>query len=154
MPYNLKVTEYAKANGNVYGNDPTNYTAFLPKDRNVGTARAHRPDILFQIYNHNIRYVKPTGYVKHNGRIILDAFDHGLRDFPELPVVLSSELEGSDIEYYYRQNGEITDYDLIGMLIYFLHLVVLTTNMYEQPVCPMGTCQESSQGKDMTALLE
>ena len=27
-----------------------------------------------------------------------------------------SELEGSDIEYYYRQNGEIADYDLSGIL--------------------------------------
>ena len=33
-----------------------------------------------------------------------------------LPVVLSSELEGSDIEYYYRQNGEIADFDLSGIL--------------------------------------
>ena len=99
----------------MYGNEPTNYTAFLPKDRDVGTARAHRPDILFQIQNNAYRCVKPNGYVMHNGCIILDAFDHGLRNFPELPVVLSSELEGSDIEYYYRQNGEIADYDLIGM---------------------------------------
>ena len=49
----------------------------------------------------------------------------GCEDFPELPVVLSSELEGSDIEYYYRQNGEIADYDLVGMPNYFLDLVVL-----------------------------
>ncbi len=69
--------------------------------------------------------MRPTGYVKDNGRIILDAFDHGLRNFPELPVALSSELEGSDIEYYYRQNAEIADYDLIGMPKYFLGLVVL-----------------------------
>ena len=61
----------------------------------------------------------------YHGHIILDAFDHGLRDFPELPVVLSSELEGSDIEYYYRQNGEIADYDLVGMQNYFVDLVVL-----------------------------
>ena len=32
-------------------------------------------------------------------------------------VILSSELEGSDIEYYYRQNGEIADYDLMRALL-------------------------------------
>ena len=48
------------------------------------------------------------------GHIVLDAFDHGIRDFPHLPKLLSSEIEGHDIEYYYRQNAETTDYDLIG----------------------------------------
>ena len=153
MPYELKVPEYAKAHGNVYGNEPTNYTAFLPKDKNVGTARAHRPDILFQIRNDNLRCVKPTGYLKDRGRIVLDTFDHGLRNFPELPVVLSSELEGSDIEYYYRQNGEIADYDLIGMLKYLLGLVVLQTNMYGQPGCPAGIWGGDLEGGDMRALL-
>ena len=119
------VTGYTKANGNGHKLEPYNYTAFLEKDRDVGSARAHRPDILFQIRNPELRSVKPDGYVKYNGRIILDAFDHGLRNFPELPVALSSELEGSDIEYYYRQNVEISDYDLAGMLKYSLGLVVL-----------------------------
>ena len=89
----------------------------------VGTVRAHRPDILFQIHNKNLRCVRPTGYVMYHGHIIIDAFDHGL--LPELPVVLSSELEGSDIEYYYRQNGEIANYNLIGMPNHFLEPVVL-----------------------------
>ena len=35
---------------------------------------------------------------------------HYVRHFPELPVALSSELGGCDIEYYYRQNAEIADY--------------------------------------------
>lgn len=118
------VTAHKKKNGNNHRQEPLNYTAFLEKDRDVGTARAHRPDILFQIRTPELRSVKPDGYVKYNGRIILDPFDHGLRNFPELPVALSSELEGCDIEYYYRQNAEIADYDLIGMLEQSLGLVV------------------------------
>ena len=90
----------------------------------------------------------------YNGHIILDAFNHGLRDFPELPVVLSSQLEGSDIEYYYRQNREIADYDLIGMPKDFLSVVVLQTNMHEQLVCPMGIWRGDLQGGAMTGLLE
>ena len=112
----LTVTEYPKANGNKHKREPYNYTSFLAKDRNVGSERAHRPDILFQIRTPELHAVKPNGYVMWNGCIILDPFDHGLRNFPELPVVLSSELAGCDIEYYYRQNSEIADYDLIGML--------------------------------------
>ena len=119
------VAAHPKANGNRHKLEPLNYTAFLPKDKDVGTARAYRPDILFQIRPIQLHAVKPNGYVMYNGRIILDPFDHGLRNFPELPVALSSELEGSDIEYYYRQNLEIADYDLIGMLKQFLGLVVL-----------------------------
>ena len=117
------VTAHQKAHGNGHKLEPYNYTAFLAKDRDIGSARAHRPDILFQIRTPELRSVKPDGYVKYNGRIILDPFDHGLRNFPELPVALSSELEGSDIEYYYRQNAEIADYDLIGMLKQSLGLV-------------------------------
>ena len=110
------VTEYPKFHGNKHKRDPLNYTSFLAKDRDVGSDRAHRPDILFQIRTQVLHGVKPNGYAKWNGCIILDPFDHGLRNFPELPLVLSSELGGCDIEYYYRQNAEIADYDLIGML--------------------------------------
>ena len=109
------VTAHQKANGNGHKLEPYNYTAFLAKDKDVGRARADRPDILFQIRTPELRCVKPDGYVKYNGRTVLDMFDHGLRNFPELPMALSSELEGCDIEYYYRQNAEIADYDLIGM---------------------------------------
>ena len=119
------VTAHRKKNGNSHRQEPLNYTAFLAKDRDVGSERAHRPDILFQIRTPELRSMKPDGYVKYNGRIILDPFDHGLRNFPELPVALSSELEGCDIEYYYRQNAEIADYDLIGMLEQSLGLLVL-----------------------------
>ena len=90
----------------------------------------------------------------YHGHVILDAFDHGLRNFPELPVVLSSELEGSDIEYYYRQNAEIADYDLVGMLNYFPGLLVPQTNMHEQPACLMDIWRGDSVGDDMKGLLE
>ena len=49
------------------------------KDKNVGSARAYRPDILFQIRPPRLHAVKPNGYVMYNGRIILDPFDHGLQ---------------------------------------------------------------------------
>ena len=96
------------------GKGPTNYTSFLAKDKDFGPLRANRPDILFQIFSTGQQSEKPTDYLKDEGRIVLDAYDHGIRNFLHLPKMLSSELSGYDIEYYYRQNAETTDYDLIG----------------------------------------
>ena len=73
------VTAHQKANGNGHKLEPYNYTAFLAKDRDVGKARADRPDILFQIRTPELRSVNPDRYVKYNGRMILDPFDHGLQ---------------------------------------------------------------------------
>lgn len=71
---------------------------------------------MFQIQSAGIRGQEPTGYLKHGQLIVLDAFDHGIRDFPQvLPKCLSSNLSGYDIENYSRQNKYITIYDLIGM---------------------------------------
>ena len=78
--------------------------------------RENRPDRLFQIDNTSPKGEKPDGYVMDEGRIVLDAFDHGLRNFGyQLPMDVSSELEGHDIEDYLRRNREISVYDLVGM---------------------------------------
>lgn len=98
------------------GYEDTNLTAFVKKDYNYGPERENRPDRLFQIRNDDAKGEKPNGYVIDEGRIVLDAFDHGLRDFGnQLPMYVSSELEGHDIEDYLRRNREISVYDLVGM---------------------------------------
>ena len=52
------------------------------------------------------------------GRIVLDSFDHAIRDFPGvLPSALSSEIAGHDIMHYFRQNEHMQLYDLIGKLL-------------------------------------
>ena len=91
-------------------------TAFVKKDYNYGPKRVNWPDRLFQIeYSNNSKGELPNGYVMDEGRIVLDAFDHGLRDFGnQLPMYVSSELEGRDIEDYLRRNWMITVYDLVG----------------------------------------
>lgn len=90
--------------------------AFLPKDRNFGTAWDHRPPILFQLYpGPNRVSLKPQGVLMDGSRVILDPYDHPIRDFAELPVTLSSKEKGMWIEYYMRQNKEIKPYDLMGM---------------------------------------
>lgn len=98
------------------GYEDTNVTAFVKKDYNYGSKRAHRPDRLFQIHSSGCKGEKPEGYVMDGDRIVLDGFDHGLRNFGnQLPMYVSSELEGHDIEDYLRRNREISVYDLVGM---------------------------------------
>ena len=77
--------------------------------------RQDRAPLLFQIKPTNFRKEKPQDYMNDHGRIVLDAFDHGIRDFGDiLPKCLSSELAGHDIVYYFRQNEEIQLYDMVG----------------------------------------
>ena len=92
----------------------------MKKDYNYGSKRENRPDRLFQIQSDGVKGEKPNGYVMDGECIVLDAFDHGLRNFgDQLPMYVSSELEGHDIEDYLRRNREIAVYDLVGTLSYF-----------------------------------
>ena len=52
--------------------------------------------------------------MEYDGRIVLDGYDHPVREFPELPATLSTEMSGCEVEYYLRQNQAIKPYDLMG----------------------------------------
>jgi len=105
---------FPKSHGNINGQNPSDYTSFLLKDQQYGEDRSNRNPILFQLRpTHDGQ--RPTGYVMDNGRIVLDAFDHGIRDFgDDLPLCLSSQIDGWDVETYLRRNLEISYYDIIG----------------------------------------
>lgn len=108
---------YKKFDGNAHGKDPTNVTSYIPGDKDLGSERPNRADIVFKIFPVDPRPKPPTGYMTDcHGRIVLDSFDHGIRGFPstEVPSILSSELEGVDIETYQRRNRNIKNYDLQG----------------------------------------
>ena len=99
------------------GVEDDNVTAFLPHDREFGGEWNQRPDLLFQIRPPQSRVsTPPTGYMTSaQGKVLLDPFDHGIRDFPgELPPSLSTEIEGWEVEYYLRKNEQIKPYDLMG----------------------------------------
>ena len=90
-------------------------TTFLAKDKTYGASRAHRAPLLFQIHETKKIKEKPKDYMMDRGRIVLDAYDHGIRDFPTiLPKCLSSEIGGYDLEHYFRQNEELQLYDILG----------------------------------------
>lgn len=53
----------------------------------------------------------------HGDRVVLDPFDHPIRDFGyDLPIILSSEIKGWEVENYLRRNLAIRVYDLIGKI--------------------------------------
>ena len=107
----LTITGFPKKRGY----EDTNVTAFVKRDYNYGPKHENRPDRLHQIRSNGVKGEKPNGYVMDKGRIVLDAFDHGLRNFgSQLPMYISSEVEGHDIEDYLRRNSQISVYDLVG----------------------------------------
>ena len=85
------------------------------KDQPYGYERQDRPDILFTLREPlNRRNEKPTGYLMDGERVCLDPFLHGIRGFDELPKTISAAVDGQDIEYWIRQNAQISRYDIMG----------------------------------------
>ena len=54
------------------------------------------------------------GVMFYMGKVVLDQDHHEIRLFPGLPDVLSSAIEGWEVEYYKRQFLKLTYIDLIG----------------------------------------
>jgi len=98
---------------------------------NDGGDWAARPARLFQLAPTPGQYkVAPTTVLMNGNRVMLDPFDHPIRDFVnDLPIILSSEIKGWEIENYLRRNLAIKAYDLIGrspILFQRLHLLMTT----------------------------
>jgi len=105
---------YAKKHNYANGKNPTDYTSFYAPWQGCGKDRASRSSLLFQIQVANAHKQEPTGYMMDRTRIVLDAWDHGIRDFPELPEAISSAIEGHDVEDLMRRNLAIKLYDVLG----------------------------------------
>ena len=109
--------KFPKSHGNWRDRNPLDHTSFLLQDEMYGGDRTNRHPILFQLKptKQAQSWQTPSGYVMDAGRVVLDPYDHAIRDFGnDLPLCLSSQIEGHDIETYMRRNKEITFYDLIG----------------------------------------
>ncbi|KAL9636220.1 MAG: hypothetical protein Q9164_002961 [Protoblastenia rupestris] len=106
-----------------HGTDPDDTKGFVPKDQDYASDWAHRPPLLFAWDDndndtgaspHNAR--RPTECMKIGSQIVIDDNDHEICLFPDLPDVLSTQIEGADIEYYKRQHKTLNYYDLIELL--------------------------------------
>ena len=121
LPAVLLIDQEFPKHGNKNGEDPLNITSFVAKDKNYGYERKDRPEILFTLFEPSTRpNVKPTGYLMDEERVCLDPHLHGIRDFEELPKIISAAVDGQDIEYWIRQNAQISRYDIMGE---YQHLV-------------------------------
>lgn len=113
----MLIDEEFQKHGNKDGEDPLNVTSFLSKDESYGYERKDRPDILFTLFEpKDRRSEKPMGYLMDEGRVCLDPYLHGIRDFAELPKTISAAVDGQDLEYWIRQNAQISRYDIMGEL--------------------------------------
>ncbi|KAL8951282.1 MAG: hypothetical protein Q9222_002737 [Ikaeria aurantiellina] len=101
------------------GEDPDDRTAFHPdyKDVNIKHREA-RPEILYQwdppaknpLINEPPFMYDPDDTT----RILLDANNHPIKDWPELPKVISGQVEGLYIEYWRRHNRHISIADVVA----------------------------------------
>ncbi|KAL8686503.1 MAG: hypothetical protein Q9218_007057, partial [Villophora microphyllina] len=84
-------------------------TSFHPDQGNWGAARQNRPKILFQYRStaEDCKRQKP-GLWFWKGCLMIDFENRPLRDFPELPWTLSSQLEGWRLAAFLRLNKHIT----------------------------------------------
>lgn len=125
---------HAHAKGEVADDE----TAFLLVDQGVGYDRADRPRILFQHTSAGTgRGSRPKRPVfdtdQRDGKpvVLIDWNDHEIRDFgDDLPVTLSSELDGQDIETYTRRNKYITLGDICGSSVFSICTQITLTIVF------------------------
>ena len=96
------------------GNDPEDITTYLKLWKHWQPSRKDgwhgaQAEVLYRFDRKGYPVPNSTpGYLMHNGMIVLDLDSNPVKDWPELPLCLSSALEGSDIETVRRLNPNIT----------------------------------------------
>ena len=113
----LITQDFEKKHNNENDQNPTDMTSFHPQLKSYGKDRDTRSPLLFQIHAANAYKQEPTGFMMNKGRVVLDQWNHGVRDFPELPEVISTAIEGHDIEDLMRRNMAIRTYDLMARMV-------------------------------------
>lgn len=111
------------------GKEVQNVTAYLPADKDFGGDFNDRPPELKQIGRKADQHKKlPEGVKTHLGRVLLDPYDYPIRNFPELPATLSTDMKGWEVEHHLRKNLAIKSYDLMGKYSVPGKPIVLLTN--------------------------
>lgn len=88
-------------------------TAFHPDQKDWGEERPFRPKILFQLDPPKDRK-DPTyavGNMMYNGHLLLDPDNRPIRNFHEIPLTVSSQVEGWVMEAIRRQHSKISAND-------------------------------------------
>jgi len=119
-----ELIESVKANNGSYehpratGTPADDITCFHPYQRFWGADEGSRPEILFQFDpedNWGSINCKPTGMV-YDGKIVLDVDNRQVRDFYEMPLTVSTQVEGWYVEALIRLNPFIRYTDFISRM--------------------------------------
>ncbi|KAF6223647.1 hypothetical protein HO133_000490 [Letharia lupina] len=94
-------------------------TAFKIEHADWDSDRAHLPGICWR-YNededNNPRPSDNPGYMRFKGMIVLDSNDSPVKDWPQLPVTLSSKIRGYRLEIMSRENPHLEYKDFIARM--------------------------------------
>ncbi|KAL8757205.1 MAG: hypothetical protein Q9199_002390 [Rusavskia elegans] len=91
--------------------------AFHQDYANINLANRHaRPDLLFQWNGPKKGRFEHPGFMRDpdDGKVLLSNERHPILDWPELPKVLSSQVEGLLLEYWCRLNQRIKIEDIVA----------------------------------------
>ena len=105
------------------GSSPDDRTAFLSTHQHWSPARHLWPRIQHDVLNRIDRNgfegdnaTKTPTALFHDGRIVLDEDDQPVRCFEDLPIVLSSEIEGWELEVFHRLDTRVRWRDIRARL--------------------------------------
>ena len=118
---------------------------FVQQDQTYSSDYAHRPPLLFEWDARAQSYGRPTGIMMIGNDVVIDHDDKEIRLFPGVPDVLSSKIEGADVEYYKRQHKMLTYFDLIGEYGTLLTTSSSQLMMESQPGCHLTRYQTTSR---------
>lgn len=91
-------------------------TSFFAPQRDWGFhAREYRPDVLFQWEEIETPEVPHPGFMIDQGRIVLDSHNHPVVNW-DIPLTLSSEIEGGRLEAMHRLNSKINKDDFCARM--------------------------------------
>ena len=96
------------------GRDPMDVTAYHPHQASWGLDRASRPAVLslWLPPNGQNNAIAALGSLKYRGRILLDWEGRNIKAFPNLPLTISSAVEGWRAEAWMREDKRMTYRDI------------------------------------------
>lgn len=97
------------------GSAPLDMTAVHEDQLSWGKDIKHHPAELLSFYPPTVVSVseKAIGNLKYDGKLLLDYRGKALRDFPSLPLVISSMVEGWRVEAWMRSDSRMKMTDIL-----------------------------------------
>lgn len=113
-PLTLRHTDYEPSRGST----PLDVTAVHKDQLSWGGDIRHRPVELLSFYPPAAENVsnKAIGNLKYDDKLLLDFRGKPLKDFPSLPLVISSTVEGWRVEAWARSDSRMSITDIIARI--------------------------------------